>query len=250
MPEVRAVIFDLGHTLWDYAPTEHSRRLGTLRLHARLIEELGETTPHPAELERALVGPLEQVIGAWYQDNSSLEQPSSDVFVRRALAAIEARLTEQLVIDVTQIFFGVEADMPVVLPDTLAALATLHGRGLALGCITNTILLQVAIEDILRRLGLVRYLDSVVVSSEAGYRKPHPSLFRRALDDLGIAPEDALFVGDRLVDDVSGAQAAGMRAVLTHQYRHENLDGAAAQPDAVISRLGELPPVVEQLSRS
>lgn len=249
MPEVRAVIFDLGHTLWDYAPTEHARRLATLRLHARLIEELGETTPHPAELERALVRQLEKAIAAWYQDSSSLEQPPSDVFVRRALSSFEAPLSEQLVDDVTQLFFGAELEMPVVLPDTLAALATLHGHGIALGCITNTIALHAAMEEVLRRLGLLRYLDSLVVSSEAGYRKPHVSLFRRALDDLGVPPGNALFVGDRLLDDVGGAQAAGMRAVLTQQYRQEQVDGAATRPDAVVRRLGELPDVVERLSK-
>jgi hypothetical protein len=51
-----------------------------------------------------------------------------------------------------------------------------------------------------------------------------------------------------LLDDVSGAKGIGMRAVLTHQYRQESLDGAVAQPDAVISRLGELPGVIERLS--
>jgi len=250
VPPVRAIIFDLGHTLWDYAPTEQSRRLGTLRLHARLLKELGDVTPHPTDLERGLLKQLEKAIGDWYQDGGRLEQPASDVFVRRALAALEAPLTEQLVSDVTQIFFGVEMDMPVIAPDTLAAIATLHAGGIAMGCITNTIALRGAMEDVLRRLGLLRYLDSLVVSSDAGYRKPHASLFQRGLDDLGAAPEDALFVGDRLLDDVTGAKAIGMRAVLTHQYRQEQVDGALVQPDAVVRRLGELPVVVARLSES
>jgi FMN phosphatase YigB (HAD superfamily) len=248
VPPIRAVIFDLGHTLWDYAPTEQSRRLGTLQLHARLVDELGEATPHPRELERSLLKQLERSIGAWYADGSRLEQPASDVFVLQALAALEAPVSEQLVGDVTQILFGAELDVPVVFPDTLAALGTLHAQDIAMGCITNTIALHTSMEDLLVRLGLVRYLDSIVVSSAAGYRKPHASLFQRALDDLGVTPDEALFVGDRLLDDVSGAKAIGMRAVLTHQYRQEPLDNASVAPDAVISRLGELPAVVARLS--
>lgn len=248
MPTIRAVIFDLGHTLWDYAPTEQSRRLATLRLHARLIDELGEATPHPIELERSLLKQLERSIGKWYADGSRLDQPTSDTFVRQALAALEAPASDRLVDDVTQIFFGAELDVPVVLPDTLSAIATLHAQDIAMGCITNTIALHTSMEDLLVRLGLVRYLDSIVVSSAAGYRKPHASLFQRALDDLGVPPAEALFIGDRLLDDISGAKAIGMRAVLTHQYRQEPLDSAVVPPDAVIARLGELPSAVAQLS--
>jgi FMN phosphatase YigB (HAD superfamily) len=49
-----------------------------------------------------------------------------------------------------------------------------------MGCITNTITLQDSMADLLRQLGLVRYLSSVIASSAAGYRKPHASLFQRA----------------------------------------------------------------------
>jgi putative hydrolase of the HAD superfamily len=249
VPPIRAIVFDLGHTLWDYAPTEQARRLGTLQLHSRLIDELGESTPQPRELERLLHKQLERAIADWYADGSSLEQPTSDVFVRRALAGLETPASEQLVRDVTQIFFGRELDVPVVLPDTLSAVATLDAEGIAMGCVTNTIALPSAMEELLSRLGLVRYLDAIVVSSGAGYRKPHASLFRHALDGLDVPAEEALFVGDRLLDDISGAKALGMRAVLTHQYRQEALDSAAVQPDAVIERLGHLPDVVATLSR-
>jgi len=247
MPPVRAVIFDLGHTLWDYAPTEQARRFGTLQLHARLAADLGDTTPHPRELDRALLKELERTITSWYADGSRLEQPTSDFFVREALAGLEAPVSEQLVADVTSILFGTELDVPVILPDTLATIATLHAQNIAMGCITNTIALPSAIEDLLWRLGLVRYLDAIVVSSGAGFRKPHASLFRHALDELGVCPEEALFVGDRLLDDISGAKALGMRAVLTHQYRQEALDSSLVLPDAVISQLGELPAVVASI---
>jgi len=51
-----------------------------------------------------------------------------------------------------------------------------------------------------------------------------------------------VFVGDRLVDDIAGAQAVGMRAVLTRQYRSEEPDSIA--PDAVIEHITELPGVL------
>jgi putative hydrolase of the HAD superfamily len=243
---VRAVIFDLGHTVWNYAPTPEGRKLGVLRVHARLQNELGDLTPHPRQLERALMKSLEKAIVEWYADLSLLQQPPSSYFIRTALSALEFPVDEAVIADLTEIIFGAEPDIPTVPPDTVAALATLQAAGIAMGCITNTMLLQHAIEDVLVRLGLVRYFDAVIVSSEAGYRKPHASLFQRALRELDVTAGEALFVGDRLFDDVSGAKAAGMRAALTHQYRQEDPREAQPAPDAVVRRLREVPLLVAE----
>ena len=242
---LRAVIFDLGHTIWDYAPSEAARRLSVVRLHQRLESSMSGDLPSPAALDRALGAAVERWLEYWRSDR--LEQPPSEELVREALQAVAISPPDELLRELTSIFFGAELDILVVEPDTLAAIATLHERGLVMGCITNTILLEEAIVDALRRLGLVRYLRSVVVSSAMGYGKPHPSLFRRALRELNVSPREALFVGDRLVDDVSGAKGVGMRAVLTRQYRQEPLDGATALPDAVIRRLSELPDHLVQI---
>jgi putative hydrolase of the HAD superfamily len=74
----------------------------------------------------------------------------------------------------------------------------------------------------LRALGLGDAFDVVVLSDELGrgYRKPHPAPFTAALFALGVAPREALFVGDRPDKDVAGAAAAGMACirVLTGEY--------------------------------
>lgn len=245
MPPIRSVIFDLGHTLWDFAPTEHARRLNVLRLHRRLEIELAGDAPPPALLDGALSATIARWMEVW--DGDQLDQPPSDQVVSQALGTLHIALPGEIVHELATIFFGREVDMPVIEPDGLAAIATLHRRGLALGCVTNTLLLEEAVVDALRRLGLLRYLRSVVVSSAMSYRKPHRSLFLRALRELGVPAREAVFVGDRLVDDIGGAQAVGMRAVLTHQYRRESPDGTGPAPDAVIRRLGELPQALEQI---
>ena len=50
--------------------------------------------------------------------------------------------------------------------------------------------------------------------------KPHPSIFRAVLDDLGVSPADAVMVGDSVGQDIEGALRAGMRAVLLHRSEH------------------------------
>ena len=73
----------------------------------------------------------------------------------------------------------------------------------------------------LERLGLDAYLDASVFSSEVGVRKPDPRIFREALERLGVEPTETVFVGERRIDDVSGPQAVGMRAVQTREFRQE-----------------------------
>ena len=246
-PPIRAVIFDLGHTIWDFAPREDAYKLNILRMHERLLAWDGGDVPAPKLLASTLSKTIARWMSVW--DSDVLEQATSEVLVSEALTDAGLSPPPDVVSDITAVLFGREVDMPVVVPDTIATLDAFHSAGIAMGCVSNTILLEAGINDALMRLGLLRYFRSVVASSAMGYKKPHASLFQRALDELDIQPEEALFVGDRLVDDVSGAQAVGMRAVLTHQFRQESLDGANVEPNAVISRLSELPDAIAAIER-
>jgi putative hydrolase of the HAD superfamily len=82
----------------------------------------------------------------------------------------------------------------------------------------------------LAEMGLAEHLDVAVFSSEVGKRKPHPAIFERALGELGVPACEALFVGDRLYEDVRGAGELGMRTVQAVWFRaDENPDGG--EPD-------------------
>jgi HAD superfamily hydrolase (TIGR01458 family) len=72
--------------------------------------------------------------------------------------------------------------------------------------------------------------------------KPEPLVFRSALSDMGVAPEDAVMVGDDAVSDVGGAQAAGVRGVLvrTGKFREELVEASGVAPDLVIDSVADL----------
>ena len=99
-------------------------------------------------------------------------------------------------------------------------------------------------EDVFRRDGILDLIDGAVYSSEIDWTKPHPEAFRAAMAAVGVSdPARCVFVGDRPLDDVHGAQQAGMRAVLV-----PNSDVPAfadAVPDAIVSRLAELGPLLD-----
>ena len=118
----------------------------------------------------------------------------------------------------------------------------LRAAGLRLGLVSNITLLGEWVREDLDRLGLLDLFDAVVLSSEEGIRKPHPLIYQTVLDRLSIEGRSAIFVGDRLREDIAGPQAAGMRAVLTHQFRREDPGPETAAPDAVIEGSPTSPP--------
>jgi putative hydrolase of the HAD superfamily len=91
-----------------------------------------------------------------------------------------------------------------------ALLDRLHRQGLATGVLSN---FDHRLPGILDGLGLLARLDAVVLASDAGAAKPDPRAFAAALRRLGVAPGEALFVGDDAARDLEGARRAGLSAV-------------------------------------
>ncbi|HEX6433523.1 MAG TPA: HAD-IA family hydrolase [Gemmatimonadales bacterium] len=91
------------------------------------------------------------------------------------------------------------------------SLQKLRDAGLRLGVVSNS---DGRVEQALQAAGLRKYFDVVIDSALVGFEKPDPRIFHAALAALGVAPEEALYVGDLYEVDVVGARAAGMEAVL------------------------------------
>ena len=119
--------------------------------------------------------------------------------------------------------------------DVRPCLAALRERGLLLGLITNNESVHQRAK--IKAVGLDELVDVIVISGEIGVAKPEAAIFAHACALLGVAPDEALHVGDNLHHDAHGAHAAGVRAVwLDRRRRH---DGSALD-FAVIAGLDEL----------
>jgi putative hydrolase of the HAD superfamily len=118
--------------------------------------------------------------------------------------------------------------------DVVPALARLRADGMHLAVVSNW---DASLHEMLDRTGLRGHVDVVVSSVEVGFAKPHPAPFRAALAHLGLAPRDALHVGDSPEEDVAGALAAGVTPVLLDR------DGGTTAPDGarLIFSLADLP---------
>jgi putative hydrolase of the HAD superfamily len=119
--------------------------------------------------------------------------------------------------------------------DVEETLRRLHARGIRAGLISNG---HRSLEDFQSHFALTGLIAVTVSSLDHGYLKPHPSIFRVALDRMGVHAGDAVMVGDSLAHDVIGARQVGMRAVLLARGGHD----LATDPDIpVIRTLRELP---------
>jgi putative hydrolase of the HAD superfamily len=118
----------------------------------------------------------------------------------------------------------------VPFPDVPPALAALRDHRLLV--VSNW---DCSLADWLGPAGLLEHVDAVVTSAEVGVAKPGRAIFERALELAGVAPGDAVHVGDSLENDVAGARAAGIRPVLVAR------DGAAPAGVEAIRSLAELP---------
>ena len=115
--------------------------------------------------------------------------------------------------------------------------------GLKIGVLSNTIWSRRRHEEIFARDGVLDLIDGAVYTSEVPWTKPHPEAFLAAMKAVGVTdPARCLFVGDRLFDDVWGAQNVGMRAAhIPHSAIPANQIGhTEGTPDATIHRLAEL----------
>jgi len=116
-----------------------------------------------------------------------------------------------------------------------------------LAIICNTNASGERIREILKSAGIERYFDLVLVSSEVGFRKPDERIFRVALENLALQPDEVVMVGNRISADVLGGNRVGMKTVLikwNNRYR-ESVTCELDRPTYTIKSLRELVSIVQ-----
>lgn len=88
--------------------------------------------------------------------------------------------------------------------------------------------------------GVRNLFEVIAISADAGIRKPHPQIFLDVLEAMNLAPNEALYVGDTLLDDVGGSKRAGMHSAWINK-RGEPVPEGHPVPDIIVADLAELP---------
>ena len=100
-------------------------------------------------------------------------------------------------------------------PDVPVLFSALRERGVRVGVLSNTIWSRDYHRRVFDRDGVLPLIDGDVYTSEIPWVKPHPEAFGAAMTAVGMTdPGRCVYVGDRVYEDVHGAQQVGMRAIL------------------------------------
>ena len=104
-----------------------------------------------------------------------------------------------------------EPDVWKIHEDVIPILDDLAGRGFRLALISNW---DTRLRPLLEKLKLISFFETATISSELGFTKPSPGLFEQTLKKLGLPASALVHVGDSLAEDVDGAEAAGITAIM------------------------------------
>jgi putative hydrolase of the HAD superfamily len=221
MPQ--AVLFNWGDTLMRFAYAPELVEAG----HRQGLAALGRDDLPEVEL---LTAHFRERYEPFFWTPGTVEELEYPGLVRELLGAFGVDVTDD------ELTMFLEAEHAAWDParqlaaHTHALLEALRGRGLKLGLVSNAFDPGWLLHRDLDRMGLAQRLDFAVFSSEVGKRKPHPAIFALALEALGVSPNEAVFVGDRLYEDIRGAAELGMTTVQALWFRaDEHPDGG--EPD-------------------
>jgi len=231
--DLRAVLFDFGGTLYDYATLESAERDSLVDL-----ARWSGIDADPRDIQRAHRDAMRRVF------RSYLPQPfyrHRDLFrdaVIGMLGAFGAAPDGDHLERYRARQWERHASAFVLRAGVADTLAALRARDLHVGLVSN--IDDDQLDHLLDLAGIRPLFDSVLSSERARSCKPHRAIFDLAVQQAGCAPAQAAFVGDTLAQDIAGANAAGMCSVLLWHREDREPPTDPPRPRHVIRRIPEL----------
>ena len=235
MVRVQAIFFDLGETLV-------TQNIEDNLITINALENISKILPRP--LTRT---DLFSIYKEGYKVNEAfrtlhhVEVPIQAWMPQLLRKALGREPEDNLVQEAIKLVVSARAENAIAFPDSRPLLERLSKKPRKLGIISNVSSHDVAME-ILRKVGLLDYFQTVVTSAFVGIRKPDPGVFLYALTQFGLKPDEAVIVGDSEKHDVWGGKITGMKTVLVTKrsvpgsladYRFENLAEATGTLEAL-----------------
>lgn len=237
----RAVIFDLGGTLveWPDWEADVPRRWATSYDH--LVASLpGNDWPRREAYVAAM---REAERGHWRRVEEERWSGPPSGLLEEGFRRLGRRVSEGELVAALDGYARAVDGWAVVVTNAAETLRLLRERGYPLGLLSNTWWAADWHNADLAAHGLADFLDEVVYTSDLPHSKPHRSVFLEVAGRLGVDPAACVMVGDRPIDDVSGALDAGMRGVWKNTGLVRSLPNSVL-PSAIIGDLAELPPLL------
>ncbi|GJM26318.1 MAG: hypothetical protein DHS20C16_27330 [Phycisphaerae bacterium] len=209
---IQAVVFDIGGTLLDF---ERKESYAELKAGAELarghLTSLGYSPPPTKVYRRRIISRLARAY-VWSRMTGTELDPMRELshLHTRLGFTLKAEDAEEL----ARLLYSPNKALARAHGKTADTLRTIRDAGLKIGLISNTVAPPSGLEDHLAQEGLLEFFPVRIFSCAFGVPKPNARIFTEALKQLDVAPERALYVGDKPHIDVVGARRVGMHAAL------------------------------------
>lgn len=248
---LKAVLFDLDDTLLDWSACQIDWQ-ATYQQHMASVYHYVASCGHELEsLEIFLDVAWGLVIERWTNAQQTFVAPNVanillEVFEHFNIPRTKLSLPDLLDAYGWRAFVGVTA-----FPDVYDVLPELQAHQVKLGLVTNAAQPIEMRDRELVAFNIRQYLDDYgrVTAADVGYLKPHPAVFQRAMDYLGVEPHEIVFVGDSVEADIVGSQNLNIKGVLRRIPERPNqmrlVESQEVTPDAIIDTLHDLLPCLD-----
>ena len=196
---IRAVIFDMFETLITHyhSPLYFGAQMAA---DAGIAEEKFQALWRPTEYDRTIGKlTLEEVVESILRENQSYSEELVNKIVKKRIE------TKQ------DCFRQLHSEI-------IPMLKKLKEKGILIGLISNCFSEEA---EVIRRSVLFPYFDAVYLSYEQGVQKPDKEIYKRCMADLGVRPEECLYIGDGGSNELEAARTLGMKALQAVWYLQE-----------------------------
>lgn len=233
MPEIRAVLFDFGGTLYDYASLEAAERESLVDLARSAGVDAEPRAIHRAHRDALRTVFREYLPRPYYLHRDMFRDAVAGMLQSFGVAADAAQLDRY-----RERQWQRHARDFRLRPGVLETLDALRARGVHLGMVSN--IDDDQLEHLIAVSGLAEQFAWLLSSEQARSCKPDQGIFVEALRRAGCRPEEALFVGDALLQDIAGANRAGLRSVLLWHRDDRDPPETGPRPHHVIRGIPDL----------
>jgi putative hydrolase of the HAD superfamily len=236
----KLALFDLGGTLinYDNRPWPELGRLGCIE-GARFIKELLNTDINVEQLDAS----LHEAVGHMIQSRGDSDyELDLAALVGKTLGGFGISITDGIPRKFIEAYYKPIREQITLFPHAVEILSQIKKAGMKIGLVSNTIFPAEYHRFEMREFGIYNFFDFTLFSSEEKIRKPGKEIFLRALRLGKSAPGEAVFIGDRLAEDIGGPQSVGITAIL--KYIEGRDYSADIVPSETIHELRELEEII------
>jgi len=241
---IKAVLIDFGNTLMRQRTEETELFDRGVRNLAKYLRKKGYK-PSFKKLKQVEAELRDEA--SRFRDKTSIEVDAADrMAVLLNTVGVHVSPKDELTGEAVLAFYKPIIDDMTIYQDSVEFLRTLKKDGYKLALVSNAAS-DIAVMKAAKQLGVAKFFNKMVVSSQIGVRKPSSAVYMEALNALKVNPREAVFIGDLIGTDITGAKRLGMKTILKI---NESPGVETNFPDAVVTSLKDAIKIIAKWNKS